>query len=87
MASSTASPIMSLVISMRSFCRSNSISTFCMLGRFSRRFMTRMACGGSEGEAEGSRESVRACARVLECTGSWRCGGQGQGFYYQVGCN
>ena len=44
MASSIASPIISPDISMRSFWRSNSISTFCMLGRFIARFMTRIAC-------------------------------------------
>ena len=43
-ASSIASPIMSPVISMRSFCFSNSMSTFCMLGRLRRRFITRIAC-------------------------------------------
>ena len=41
--SSTASPMTSLVISMRSFCTSNSRMIFCSAGRFIWRFMAPIA--------------------------------------------
>jgi hypothetical protein len=54
-ASSTASPIISLVISMRSFCRSNSRMICCSCGKLSRRFMTRMACVAARQVGQGWR--------------------------------
>ena len=46
-ASSTASPIISLVISIRSFCRSNSRMMFDSAGRFICLFMAPMACNAA----------------------------------------
>lgn len=53
--SAPASPIISLVISMRSFCFSNSRMILATAGRFMRRFMAPMACPGEQGERHAGR--------------------------------
>jgi hypothetical protein len=58
---------MSLVISMRSFCFSNSMRIFCMLGRFMRLFITRIAWMYHAGQQR--QQEVQAVHRL--CTAMW----------------